>query len=406
MGIQKLFPFLAAASPEAITERKFADYSGTKQALDMSLILHQIMIAMIGANNVFKRSDGKVTAHIHGTFYKVYSMLKNGILAVPVFDGKPPDLKTGTIKTRIKTKERALLKLQDEKLTDKERIKLEKRSFSLTPEYIHDVQDLLSLMGIQFVRSLGEADSQCAALNMENVVDGVVTEDMDVLTFGTKRMLRNFSAKQKVQEVNLEIALKSLELTFPQFVELCIIFGSDYNDPIRGIGHKAAYDIYKEHGSMDGFLNHLKTINAQEIERTGESKYIIPDEFEDKWLEIKEYYMEAKVYDPGQIDIVWQEPNVEALLAYLCVENEFDYNIIKPKLNELKRMYDRYVTNNYVLCRTLRGGRRYRRVYPVNLPTTTDMRPMLEELSPLSPCSPFTMPKSLTSPMQLSLIHI
>ena len=41
--------------------------------------------------------------------------------------------------------------------------------------------------------SYGEAEAQCAWLAKNNLADGVISEDMDTLAFGTNLLIREFS---------------------------------------------------------------------------------------------------------------------------------------------------------------------------------------------------------------------
>lgn len=73
---------------------------------------------------------------------------------------------------------------------------------------------------------------QCAALVKAGVVYAVATEDMDVLTFGTPRMLRHLTSpparKEPIQEIHLQTVLEEMKLTMEQFIEMCILCGCDY----------------------------------------------------------------------------------------------------------------------------------------------------------------------------------
>jgi 5'-3' exonuclease len=54
-------------------------------------------------------------------------------------------------------------------------------------------------MGITVIRSpCGEAEKACAFLNMIGRVDGVITDDSDVLLYGARTVYRNFCLDKKV----------------------------------------------------------------------------------------------------------------------------------------------------------------------------------------------------------------
>lgn len=88
------------------------------------------------------------------------------------------------------------------------------------------------------------------------------SEDMDTLTFGTPIIYRHltFSEARKtpISEINLEKALEGLEMNMSQFIELCILLGCDYLEPIKGIGPKSALKLIREHGTLGEVLKHLK----------------------------------------------------------------------------------------------------------------------------------------------------
>ncbi len=43
-----------------------------------------------------------------------------------------------------------------------------------------------------------------------------------------------------------------------QFIDLCILLGCDYLEPIKGIGPKSALKLIKEHGSLKEVVKHLR----------------------------------------------------------------------------------------------------------------------------------------------------
>jgi len=98
------------------------------------------------------------------------------------------------------------------------------------------------------------------------------SEDMDSLTFGAPRVLRNLmtpaSAKLPVQEYDYAKVLEELKLTEDQFVDLCILCGCDYAGSIRGVGPKSALNLIRAHGTIEKVL--------ENIDR---AKYPVPEPF-------------------------------------------------------------------------------------------------------------------------------
>lgn len=43
-----------------------------------------------------------------------------------------------------------------------------------------------------------------------------------------------------------------------QFIDLCILLGCDYLDPIKGIGPKSALKLIREHDGLEGVVEHLR----------------------------------------------------------------------------------------------------------------------------------------------------
>ena len=105
---------------------------------------------------------------------------------------------------------------------------------------------------------------------------------MDTLTFSTPILYRHLTfseaKKQPINEINLQKALEGLEMNmsqvciiflfiFPfikrrvavsQFIDLCILLGCDYLEPIKGVGPKSALKLIREHGNLGSILEHLR----------------------------------------------------------------------------------------------------------------------------------------------------
>ena len=85
---------------------------------------------------------------------------------------------------------------------------------------------------------------------------------MDTLTFNAPILYRHLTfseaKKEPISEINLKVALEGLEMEMSQFIDLCILLGCDYLEPIKGIGPKSALKLVREYGGLKGIVEHLR----------------------------------------------------------------------------------------------------------------------------------------------------
>jgi len=333
MGIQGLTKLIADHAPGAITQDDIKNYFGRLIAIDASMSLYQFMVAVrtddLGQFSL-TNDFGETTSHLQGMFYRTIRMLNNGLKPVFVFDGKPPELKSGELARRKKNKEKAVEELEnatDE--GDKETIKkLNKRTVRVTPEMNEEAKKLLRLMGVPVIEAPCEAEAQCAALNKAGKVFAIGSEDMDTLTCGGEVLLRHLTyseaRKEPILEIHLDKLLKGLELTMDQFIDLCILLGCDYTDKIRGIGPKRALEFIKKYGSIEKILENLD-----------KDKFQIPDPF--PYQEIRDYFKNPEVKPPEECDLSFSEPDEEGLINFLVKEKGFNEDRVKAGVEKIRK---------------------------------------------------------------------
>ncbi|XP_030057035.1 flap endonuclease 1 isoform X2 [Microcaecilia unicolor] len=330
MGIQGLAKLIADVAPISIKENDIKNYFGRKVAIDASMSIYQFLIAVRQDGNVLQNEDGETTSHLMGMFYRTVRMVDNGIKPVYVFDGKPPQLKSGELAKRTERRaeaEKHLLEAQE--AGDVESIeKFNKRLVKVTKEHNEECKKLLKLMGIPYLEAPCEAEATCAALVKAGKVYAAATEDMDALTFGTPLLLRHLTAseakKLPIQEFHLNRTLQEMDITQEQFVDLCILLGSDYCETIRGIGPKRAIDLIKQHKSIEKILEHLDT-----------KKYPVPE----NWLhkEARELFLNPEVANTDTIDLKWSEPDENGLVEFMCGEKQFNEDRIRNGAKKLAK---------------------------------------------------------------------
>ena len=248
MGIKNLLKFLYNY-PNIIKEKNRDELNGKKIAIDISILLYQSVISIRNSGHDITNRSGQVISHIVGLLNKTMILIDNNIIPIFVFDGRPPNIKKNILTIRRELKNKAMI--QYDKAENKiDQIKYFKRCVSITKEHMNDCRELLTLMGIPFIDAPQEADSELAYLCKNNLVYSVLTEDMDILTFGSPRIIKNIlSFNKPLIEINLPDILTTLNVNYDEFVELCVFFGCDYcNTPIKNlnISNQQIYELYKK----------------------------------------------------------------------------------------------------------------------------------------------------------------
>lgn len=112
------------------------------------------------------------------------------------------------------------------------------------------------------VQAPSEAEAQCAELCRGGLVYGAGSEDMDTLTFASPILLRHltFSENRKlpINVIALADVLEGLGLNMDQFIDVCLLAGCDYLEPLKKVGAKTALKLIRTHGTIDEALDHLK----------------------------------------------------------------------------------------------------------------------------------------------------
>ncbi|KAJ2372362.1 hypothetical protein IW150_004152, partial [Coemansia sp. RSA 2607] len=137
---------------------------------------------------------------------------------------------------------------------------LERRTEPLTEEHIEECQILVKAMGfaVHNVSSNTESEAMCAALDAAGVVDATCSEDLDVLPFGGRRLLRNFAsldpAASPMVLIDSARALDELGLNRDLFIDLCILCGTDFSSTLEGVGPITALKLVQQYGSIESIL--------------------------------------------------------------------------------------------------------------------------------------------------------
>jgi flap endonuclease-1 len=230
--------------------------AGRTLAVDGYNVVYQFLATIRQRDGqLFCDAEGRVTSHLMGVFYRTTSLLREGVLPVWVFDGKPPERKAGTIRQRILTKERAEAQWQEALAAgDLETARRKAAQTSrLTRPMVEELTQLLGALGVPALQAPSEGEAQAAYMAAHDAVWAAASEDYDSLLFGAPRLVRGLAARARggstpgAQLIDRADLLSTLGIDSEELILLGILVGTDFNDGVRGYGPKKALKLVREH---------------------------------------------------------------------------------------------------------------------------------------------------------------
>jgi flap endonuclease-1 len=270
-------------------------------------------------------SEGRITSHLSGVFFRTLRFLEKGIRPVYIFDGKPPALKQETIESRREVRREAGVQWEAAlaRGDPEEAYKQARASSRVTPEIIATSRQLLTLMGVPWVQAPSEGEAQAAAMATSGAVTYAVSQDYDSLLFGAPLLIRNLtiSSKRRVQgrsitvqpeSIRLEEVLQGLGITREQLIEAGILMGTDFNPGIRGVGPRTALKIVKKDGFADMIAEKLPDFDPAPIQQFFRSPPVTTD-----------------------FTLEWQPPDQAGIEELLCREYGFAEERVRTALQKV-----------------------------------------------------------------------
>ncbi|KAI0534887.1 DNA-repair protein rad2 [Xylaria digitata] len=300
-----------------------------------SMSIYSFLIAVRSDGQQLMNESGDTTSHLMGMFYRTLRMVDNGIKPLYVFDGAPPKLKSGELAKRFQRKAEATEDLEEAKETGtaEDVEKFSRRTVRVTREHNAECQQLLKLMGIPYIVAPTEAEAQCAVLARAGKVYAAASEDMDTLCFDSPILLRHLTfseqRKEPIQEISVDRALEGLQMDRKQFVDLCILLGCDYLDPIPKIGPSTALKLIREHGTLEKVVEF--------IQDDPKHKYTVPDDW--PFADARALFFEPDVRkaDDPLCDFKWEKPDTDGLVKFLCTDKGFNEDRVRAGAARLEK---------------------------------------------------------------------
>jgi len=285
MGIKNLHRVLEKYAPGCYQTRHLSYYSYKKVAIDISLYLYK-----------YKAIHGD--RWLESFLALIVCLRKWDVHCIFIYDGKAPieklEEQQRRRESRVKQSDK-IRQLEDEmaeyaatgkigelmcEIQKKEgivslfrkretvnmaviRSKLEmmkSQQISITLEDLDLSRALFDVLSIPYVIAPAEAECYASQLCLNGKVDAVMSEDTDVLAYGTPLFLTKVDINRgTVVEIMHSEIIVEMGMTPACFTDLCIMCSCDYNSNLPLIGMEKSVQLLTEHGSIEEVIKVLQT---------------------------------------------------------------------------------------------------------------------------------------------------
>ncbi|KAG6334716.1 hypothetical protein ID866_4376 [Astraeus odoratus] len=298
MGISGLLTLLKSIQ----VTKHLSDFSGQTLAVDAYVWLHRGIYTC-----ATELATGKNTQkYVDYAMQRIRLLRHHKIQPYVVFDGGPLPAKRGTESERKQRREENFAKAKALTAQGKHSQAREfyAKCVDVTPQMAYQLIKALRAEGIQYVVAPYEADAQMAYLERIGLVDGIITEDSDLLVFGCRKVLFKFDfASSTVACISrtdfgsvtaAEGGISLAGWTDDQFRAMAILSGCDYLPSIPGIGLKTAWSLLRKHRSVDQVVRTLKL----------EGKKPVPKGYLEAFRQAEKVFLHQRVYCPLEEKLV------------------------------------------------------------------------------------------------------
>jgi 5'-3' exonuclease len=292
MGIKGLKQFLLSKFPQALTRYHLSHLSGQKVAVDILTPLYKYKAAM-GDN----WKTGMLSFLLCFPRFNVHASVFTDGPCVPL-EKKEEQQKRSSARDKIRDRVTALerelqeyrisgvigealkslpteassqrdLLLGMEQSIDLQMVenyieKLRKQVVSISSKDMEDIGRLCRVLEIPFYTAKSEAESICSWLCKSGRVDAVVTEDSDVLAYGAPVWISELDFQGNCMRIQAQDVYREMEFTPEQFVDFCILCGTDFNHRIEKLGPVTAYSLLKKLETIEAICEEKK-ITGEEL---------------------------------------------------------------------------------------------------------------------------------------------
>ena len=233
--------------------------------------------------------------------HRVRMLIHFGVIPYIVFDGDYLPSKAATEVERAKKREESKRKgLELYRLNKPSQAHLElQKAVDVTPEMARRLIDELKKIGVEYIVAPYEADAQLVYLEKQGIIQGMLSEDSDLLVFGAKCLLTKLDQYGECVEINRadfaacrEISLVGWSDT--EFRRMAILSGCDYLASINRMGLKSAYRFVRKYKNIEKIIQMLQF----------DGQYYVPTDYLKKFYRAELTFLHQRVFCPLKKDVV------------------------------------------------------------------------------------------------------
>lgn len=112
-------------------------------------------------------------------------------------------------------------------------------------------------------------------------------------------------------------------------MDLCILLGCDYLDPIPKVGPSTALKLIRDHGTLEKVVESMKS--------DPKARYTIPEDW--PFADARELFFnpDVRAADHPECDFKWEAPDEDGLVQFLVHEKGFSEDRVRNAVVKLKK---------------------------------------------------------------------
>ena len=173
------------------------------------------------------------------------------------------------------------------------------KAIDVTPEMARVFIDELKRHNVQYVVAPYEADAQLVYLERRGAIQGILSEDSDLLVFGAKCLLTKLDHYGDCVVINRSDFATCRDVTLvgwsdAEFRRMAILSGCDYLPSISKMGLKTAYRLVRKHKTIEKIIRMLQF----------DGQFLVPPDYLKKFHQAELTFLHQRVFCPDKKKLV------------------------------------------------------------------------------------------------------